>query len=182
MVSIRPYEDKDFEAMFAAFNARVAWLTSKGLEGQWGALPWGEDRKTRLRSGIPGDTKGVWVAVVDGESAGWLVITPYRSDYIPVTADDKPGKECFIKVLLVHPKFAGRGIGDRLLELAKESAIKDKAEWLRLDCWRGPEGKEGLVKYYEAKGFTKARAFATPKGDGSEWTGQLLEMMIGQSA
>ncbi|KAF7309484.1 N-acetyltransferase GCN5 [Mycena indigotica] len=181
MTTIRPYNDKDFEMMFAAFNARVEWLVSKGLEDQWGAEPWGDDIRNKVIKSIPEeDAKGAkrWVAEVDGESVGWLVMTPFRSDYIPVTDQDKPGNEAFLKTLLVKPGFSGRGIGEKLLEVAKQYAREEKAEWLRLDCYRGPAGKDGLVKYYESKGFTKARAFAVPGRKGKEWTGQLLEMAV----
>ncbi|KAJ7777281.1 acyl-CoA N-acyltransferase [Mycena metata] len=186
-ITIRPYtsdSQSDFEFLWATFNSCVEWLASKGLEAQWpgGAERWGADAKERLRSKIPlEDAKGArrWIAEVDGEPAGYLDITPFRSDYLPVTAEDKPGKELFLKTLVVHRRFVGRGVGEFLLQFAKKFAVEEKADWLRLDCWRGPVAKDGLVRYYLGNGFSRAREFAARAPDGKEWPGQLLEIKVG---
>ncbi|KAJ7777288.1 acyl-CoA N-acyltransferase [Mycena metata] len=175
--------ESDFEFLWATFDSCVEWLASKGLEAQWGAVPWGAVVKERVRSKIPEeDAKGArrWIAEVDGEPAGYLDITPFRSDYLPVTAEDKPGKELFLKTLVVHRKFVGRGVGEFLLQFAKKLAVEEKADWLRLDCWRGPVGKDGLVKYYLGNGFSRAREFVIPPKtpEGKEWPGQLLEIKV----
>ncbi|KAJ7132175.1 acyl-CoA N-acyltransferase [Mycena epipterygia] len=185
-ITIRPYStnsESDFEFLFAAFNSCVEWLASKGLQGQWGAEPWGAGVKERLRAKMPvEDAKGArrWIAEVDGQPAGYLDVTPFRPDYLPVSDQEKPGKEFFVKTLVVDRKFVGRGVGEFLLDFAKKLAVEEKADWFRLDCWRGPAGKDGLVKYYEGNGFVKAREFANPpKGDEeAEWPGQLLEMRV----
>ncbi|KAJ7777285.1 hypothetical protein B0H16DRAFT_1301946, partial [Mycena metata] len=93
--------------------------------------------------------------------------------------EDKPGKELFLKTLVVHRRFVGRGVGEFLLQFAKKFAVEEKADWLRLDCWRGPVGKDGLVKYYLGNGFSRAREFAARAPDGKEWPGQLLEIKVG---
>ncbi|KAJ7460712.1 acyl-CoA N-acyltransferase [Mycena latifolia] len=186
-ITIRQYSsasEADFEFLFAAFNSCVVWLASKGLEGQWGAEPWGADSKKRFRERIPmEDAKGArrWIAEVDGEPAGYLDVTPFRPDYLPVSeTEDKPGKEFFVKNLVVDRKFIGRGVGEFLLGFAKKLAVAEKADWIRLDCWRGPVGKDGLVRYYEGNGFQRAREFVNPpKTDReAEWTGQLLEIKV----
>ncbi|KAJ7708689.1 acyl-CoA N-acyltransferase [Mycena rosella] len=181
-ITIRAYSDSDFEFLFATFNSCVEWLANKGLEGQWGAKPWGADSKERLRAKIPvEDAKGArrWIAEVDGEPAGYMDVTPFRPDYLPVAETDKPGKEFFVKTLVVDRKFVGRGVGEFLLDFAKRLAVEENADWFRLDCWRGPVGKDGLVKYYEGHGFSRAREFVIPLKVGeAEWPGQLLEIRV----
>ncbi|KAJ7623542.1 acyl-CoA N-acyltransferase [Roridomyces roridus] len=184
-LTARSFSDSDFEFMFDAFNSAVVWLTSKGLEDQWGGEPWDDKVKEKLRNKIPIDkARGArkWIAEVDGQPAGYLEVTPYRPDYLPVSPEEKPGKEFFLKMLVVHRKFIGRGVGEFLLDFAKNLAIEEKADWFRLDCYRGPEGKDGLVRYYEGKGFQKVREFANaPEGDEKkEWPGQLLEMKVSE--
>ncbi|KAJ7746736.1 acyl-CoA N-acyltransferase [Mycena maculata] len=186
-ITIRPtrnLSESDFEFLFATFNSCVEWLASKGLEAQWGAEPWGADVKERLRNKIPiEDAKGArrWIAELDGASAGYLDVTPFRPDYLPVSPEEKPGKEFFVKTLVVDRKFVGRGVGEFLLEFAKKLAVEEKADWLRLDCWRGPPGKDGLVRYYEGNGLVRAREFIIPadtRGKELDWPGQLFEMKM----
>ncbi|KAJ7850034.1 N-acetyltransferase GCN5 [Mycena olivaceomarginata] len=183
-ITIRQYTEPDFEFLFATFNSCVEWLASKGLEGQWGAEPWGASTKERLRAKIPKEAANgarQWIAEIDGEPVGYLDITPFRPDYLPASAtEEKPGSETFVKNLVVHRKFVGRGVGEFLLRFAKRIAVEEKTVWLRLDCWRGPAGKDGLVRYYEGHGFVRARDFVNPpKEDGeAEWPGQLLEIKV----
>ncbi|KAJ6581140.1 acyl-CoA N-acyltransferase [Mycena capillaripes] len=183
-ITIRPYTEDDFEFVFASFNSCFEWLAAKGLEGQWGTEPWGDDRKDNFRNQIPvEDAKGArrWIAEVDAVPAGYVDVMPCRPDYLPVSeTEDKPGVELYVKRLVVHRKFVGKGVGEFLLKLAKGFAVEEKAEWLRLDCWRGPEGKQGLVKYYEGNGFVRAREFVVPskKEEIKDWPGQLLEIKV----
>jgi GNAT superfamily N-acetyltransferase len=181
-ITLRPYtnSDADFDFLFAAFNSCIEWLAAKGLQDQW---PWGADVKQSLRTKIPEDAKGArrWIAELDGEPTGYLEITPFRSEYLPsVESEEKPGTEMFLKTLVVHRGFVGRGVGEFLLGFAKGLAVEEKADWLRLDCWRGPAGKDGLVRYYEGNGFVRARAFVVPpKAEGGkEWPGQMLEIKV----
>ncbi|KAJ7281982.1 acyl-CoA N-acyltransferase [Mycena rebaudengoi] len=185
-ITIRPYHtdpEADLASLFATFDSCVEWLAKKGLEEQWGAVPWSAEAKAKIHAKILADTlKGGrrWVAEVDNVPAGHLCITPFRTDYLPVAPDDKPGKECFVKELEVHRDFAGRGIGAKLLHFATALARDEGFDWIRLDCYRGPEGKDGLVRFYEGQGFVKAREFSIPSStaDKSPWPGQLLEMKL----
>lgn len=175
--------DLDFEFIFAAFNSSIEWLASKGLEGQWGTQPWGAEVMERVRTKMPDeDAKGSrrWIAEVDEEPAGYLELAPFRTDYLPMSTEEKPGKELYVKTLVVHRKFLGQGVGEYLLKFAKKLAIEEKWDWVRLDCWRGPAGKDGLVRYYEKQGFARAREFTIPPKAPrkEEWPGQLLEMKI----
>ncbi|KAJ6561213.1 acyl-CoA N-acyltransferase [Mycena vulgaris] len=182
-ITIRTYSEADFEFLFAAYNSCIEWLASKGLEGQWGHHELGADAKERVRAKMLVEAaKGArgWIAEVEGQPAGYLDVTPFRSDYLPVSAEEKPGKEFFVKSLIVDRRFLGRGVGELLLDFAKKLAVEEKADWLRLDCWRGPAGKDGLVRYYEGKGLVKAREFVVPPKTGrdAEWPGQLLELKV----
>ncbi|KAJ7164493.1 acyl-CoA N-acyltransferase [Mycena filopes] len=182
-ITLRPYNSEseaDFEFMFSTFNSCVEWLASKGLEAQWGAEPLGADAKDRMRNKVPeDDAKGTrrWITQLDGEPAGYMDLTPVRPDYLPVSSDEKPGKEYFIKTLIAHRKFVGRGVGEFLLQFAKKLVVEEGAEWLRVDCWRGPPGKDGLVRYYLGHGFSRVREFVVP-AKGKEWPGKLLEIKV----
>ncbi|KAJ6458643.1 acyl-CoA N-acyltransferase [Mycena vitilis] len=187
-IAIRKAELSDFEFLFSAINSCVAWLASKGNEGQWGAEPWGDDVKEQKRAQIPDeDARGArrWIAEFDGEPAGYVDVNPFRPEYLPFSeTEDKPGKEMYLKTLVVHRKFAGKGVGESMLRFAKKHAAEEKVDWLRLDCWRGPAGKDGLVKYYESQGFVRAREFVVPippknqANRGTEWPGQMVEIKI----
>jgi GNAT superfamily N-acetyltransferase len=187
-ITIRPGGEPDYDFVFAAINSRIEWLVSRGHQGQWGAEPWGDAVKERARAKIPDeDARGArrWVAEVDGAPAGYLDVNPFRPEYLPFSeAEDKPGAEMYLKTLLVHRRFAGKGVGEFLLRFAKRHAVEEKVEWLRLDCWRGPAGKDGLVRYYESQGFVRAREFVVPippeaqANRGTEWPGQMLEIKV----
>ncbi|KAJ7636144.1 acyl-CoA N-acyltransferase [Mycena polygramma] len=185
-ITLRPFtnSEAEFEFLFAAFNSCVEWLAAKGYGEQWGPEPWGADIKERLRKNVLEEgARGArrWIAEVDAEPAGYLDITPFRPDYLPVSAQENPGTETFVKSLVVHRKFVGKGVGEFLLRHAKKVAVEERTEWLRLDCWRGPPGRDGLVRYYEEQGFVKAREFSEPpKKEGEKGRpGQLFEMKVG---
>ncbi|KAK7031448.1 N-acetyltransferase GCN5 [Favolaschia claudopus] len=183
-ITIRAYKESDFEFLWATFASRVEWLASKGLEGQWGAEPWDAADKERIHTKTHKELSlgaRSWIAQVDAEPAGYLHVTPFRAEYLPFSeTEDKPGKEMFAKMLVVHRKFKGAGVGEFLLRFLKGLAVEEGADWLRLDCWRGPPGKDGLVKYYEGHGFVRAREFVVPAkySEEQEWPGQLLETKV----
>ncbi|KAJ7281980.1 acyl-CoA N-acyltransferase [Mycena rebaudengoi] len=185
-ITIRPYHtdsEADIAFLFATFDSCVEWLAKKGLEEQWGAVPWSAEIKVEIHAQILADAlKGArrWVAEVDNVPAGHICVTPIRAGHLPAAADDKPGKECFVKQLVVHRDFAGRGIGVKLLHFAMALARDEGFEWIRLDCYRGAEGKDGLVRFYERQGFVKTREFniLPSTADRSPWLGQLLEMKL----
>ncbi|KAK7033374.1 N-acetyltransferase GCN5 [Favolaschia claudopus] len=173
-ITLRPYTSTDFEFLWSTIDSRIAWLTSKGLEGQWGAEPWDSEIKEQLRSRLVEDVRRGgfnWIAEVDGELAGFF------------QTDDKSGEELYLRLLVVHTNFGGRGVGDFMLGFAKRFAGESKVDWVRMDCWKGVpgEGKDGLVRYYEGKGFTRVRDFVVPAERlkrATEYAGHLLEWKV----
>ncbi len=63
-----------------------------------------------------------------------------------ITTDDT----VFIHKLAVLPSFRRRGLGRRILEKIKNSAIENDKSWLRLDCF----DRSSLVRFYESAGFS----------------------------
>ncbi|KAK7038088.1 N-acetyltransferase GCN5 [Favolaschia claudopus] len=183
-IILRPYTLADFDFFWSTINSRIKWLASKGLEGQWGAEPWDSAVREHMRARLPEDaSKGAhnWIAEVDGELAGFMQLTPLRAEHVPFPkSEDKPGDELYLRLFLVHPHFRGKAIGDFMLDFAQTFALEKKVDWLRLDCWKGPEGKDGLVKYYERKGFTRRREFVVPPQGSrpTEYSGQLMELKV----
>ncbi|KAK7016326.1 N-acetyltransferase GCN5 [Favolaschia claudopus] len=186
-ITLRPYTSTDFEFLWSTIDSRIAWLTCKGLEGQWGAEPWDSEIKEQLRSRLVEDARRGgfnWIAEVDGQLAGFFQMTPFRPDYLPLLkTDDKPGEELYLRLLVVHTDFGGRGLGEFMLRFAKRFAGERKVDWVRMDCWKGVpgEGKDGLVRYYEGKGFTRVHDFVVPAERlkrVTEYAGHLLEWKV----
>ncbi|GAB3521290.1 hypothetical protein GCM10027575_50390 [Phytohabitans suffuscus] len=83
--------------------------------------------------------------------------------YVPPATEP----ELYVNLLVTSRAFAGRGVGARLLDRAREIARERGVRQLRVDCYRGDD--RALVRYYESQGFTATDTFAV-----GEWPGQLL--------
>jgi GNAT superfamily N-acetyltransferase len=146
-LEIRPGRDGDFPMLLGLFDAAVEWLVARGSAGQWGTEPWSGDprRQDRVRGMVEGG--GLFVAEVDGEPAGALVLGD-RPPYAPPV--DEP--EVYIELLLTSRAHKGQGLGSALIEFARAQARRRDVRLLRVDCWSGGDGK--LVAYYRGRGFT----------------------------
>jgi GNAT superfamily N-acetyltransferase len=78
--------------------------------------------------------------------------------------------ELYIELLISSRRHAGRGIGARLVRLARDIAIERGVDVLRVDCWAGAPT---LVEWYERQGFTRSGMF-----DVDGWNGQVFEMPL----
>ena len=187
-ILIRPSISSDIPHIIAAFDEAVIWLASKGQEGQWGTRPFSETRGeeklvTKFEKDISGegDEGKAWTAELNGSFAGFISVGTVRANYILKTEEEKDGKELFVKVLITNRKTAGKGVGPRLLDAARAYATHAHFDLMRVDCWRGPEGKQGLIGFYEAYGFRRLREFEVPAEEtpsGKSWQGQLLEINL----
>ncbi|KAF8196791.1 hypothetical protein K438DRAFT_1825558 [Mycena galopus ATCC 62051] len=72
-------------------------MASKGLGGQWGAEPWGEDTKARLRAEIDALSARRWIAEVDGEPAGYLLVMSFRPTISPFLRKTNSAKRCTLR-------------------------------------------------------------------------------------
>ena len=165
---IRPGGPEDTPIVLSLFDDAVAWLVSRGLEGQWGTEPWSRvpARVERVR-GLAAE--GLWIAELDtgsGETAGptetaeaaetsrtgrpvgALTVTETPPSYAPAVDE----RELYVHLLLVSRSHPGRRIGSRLLDHAREQARARSISLVRVDCWSGGDG--ALIRYYERQGFT----------------------------
>ena len=149
---------EDIDTVLALFDANVAWLVERGQSAQWGSEPWSESprlvefARELLSSGV------VTIAEIEGEVVGTSVVTDCPMPYVPAT--DEP--ERYLKLLMSSPKHRGQKIGHRLIELAREYAVAEGVNLLRVDCWAG--GDRRLVSYYTSEGFALTREIEVRPG------------------
>jgi GNAT superfamily N-acetyltransferase len=166
-IQIRQGGSDDLGALLQMFDDAVAWLSARGSEAQWGSVPWStlssRVEQVRLMAANP----GIRVAEIDGEPAGVLVVDEETFKHVPPVDE----RELYVRVLITSRKFAGRGVGAKLISYAREEASRRAISLLRVDCWAG--GKGDLVRYYESQGFKSTVQF-----DVSGWIGQVLEQRV----
>jgi GNAT superfamily N-acetyltransferase len=161
----------DQRSLLGLFDEAVLWLTTRGLEAQWGSEPWSE-RPERQKLVLEMTTNpGFTIAEIGPETVGALIISDYPPPYVPAAGEP----ELYIDLLLVSRRYAGRRIGSALLDYARTECRHRGRTLLRVDCWAG--GNRELVRYYERSGFTSTEAFR--QGD---WPGQLLVQRLTRQA
>ncbi|SDX72479.1 Acetyltransferase (GNAT) family protein [Amycolatopsis xylanica] len=167
MVTIRKGGPDDFQAVIQFFDDAVVWLTERGSEGQWGSKPWSgiPKRVEWLREMVAGP--GVFIAEIDGEPAGALIVSQQCPDM--VTPVDEP--ELYIRLLITSRKHTGNDVGGHLIRHSLAEAERLGVGLLRVDCWAGGDGD--LVRYYEGQGFTPTFQF-----DHQGWIGQVFDRRL----
>ena len=156
----------DLARLLGLFDEAVAWMVARGQPEQWGATPWSEDpaRRARVEGLVSGG--GLWIARLDGEDVGALVLGE-RPSYVP--AIDEP--ELYVLLLLSSRTHAHEGIGARLVARAVQEGHERGVDVLRVDCWAGAPT---LVAWYVAQGFARSATFEVNQG----WVGQVFEMTL----
>lgn len=165
-VRIRTGGPGDAAAVLAMLDDAVRWLVAHGRQGQWGAEPFSSkpDQVALVQQWAAGG--GLRIAETGDAPAGAMVLGPAPS-YVPAISEP----ELYIQLLMTARSHVGRGIGRLLLEHARAEAAAKGAALLRVDCWAGGDG--GLVRYYQAAGFTPTDRFMI---DG--WPGQVPEQRL----
>lgn len=158
---------QDVPAVVSLFDDAIAWLVSRGSEGQWGREPWSSNpaRIERVRGWclLP----GAWVAHTgSGELAGALVLSS-APNYVPALTEG----EVYVLVLIGSRRPEARGVGRFLLRFAEQEARAAGVDLLRVDCWAGGGG--ALVRFYESAGFRRTTGFQV-----GDWQGQVLEKRV----
>lgn len=186
----------DVQAVLHLLDTAVQWLVSQNRTGQWGTAPFSEDpqRAERLRE-FATTGHGLWLAVeaasdmptlhqhqisntkpptMNGEAPGVIVGTLAIGERMPyVTPVSEP--ELYVRLLVTDRQYAGKQIGKRLLDHARDVASKAGVSLLRVDCYAGGDGK--LVRYYETQGF---KMFESLKVKG-EWPCQVLSQRLDET-
>ncbi|KAL1863800.1 hypothetical protein Plec18170_000640 [Paecilomyces lecythidis] len=180
-------------------DTAIQWLVSHDRTAQWGAAPFSENpqRAEQLKE-FATTGLGLWLAVkiVDDDTpmlpgpdrlsnsdninmqtangdaiCGVIVGALALGERMPyVTPVSEP--ELYVRLLVTDRQWAGKGIGKRLLEHARELANRAGVSLLRVDCYAGGDGK--LVQYYESQGFRRWERL-NPKGD---WPCQVLAQRL----
>ncbi|WP_460847549.1 GNAT family N-acetyltransferase [Phytohabitans suffuscus] len=153
---------EDIDAVLALLDGATAWLVSLGRTGQWGTEPHSTNPRRIAQVAAWAGAGRLHLARIDGQAAGALVVGD-AMPYVPPATEP----ELYVNLLVTSRAFAGRGVGARLLDRAREIARERGVRQLRVDCYRGDD--RALVRYYESQGFTATDTFAV-----GEWPGQLL--------
>jgi ribosomal protein S18 acetylase RimI-like enzyme len=164
-VTIRTGRDGDAELLFGLFDGAVAWLVSRGQTGQWGSEPFSATPRgvARITDMAAGD--GLRVAEINGRGVG-AIVTGSAPDYVPPARET----ELYVLALISSRAHAGKGIGARLIDHARQDARRMGCQQLRVDCWAG---SPALIGFYESVGFTKVGTFEV-----GGWSGQVLSMPV----
>ncbi|MFD0742807.1 GNAT family N-acetyltransferase [Phytohabitans flavus] len=159
---ITPGGPGDIDTVLGLLGDATAWLVSIGRTGQWGTQPRSANPRAVAQITEWAEAGRLHLAHLDGQVAGALGVGA-AMHYVPPATEP----ELYVNLLVTGRAFAGRGVGARLLDHAREMARERGAHLLRVDCYAGGDRK--LVRYYEGQGFTATDTFAV-----SEWPGQVL--------
>lgn len=85
------------------------------------------------------------------------------------TPEERAEPALYVHKLTVDRRYAGQGLGTRLLDWAGDQAARRGAQWLRLDAW---STNTRLQRYYEDHGFRHLRTVPDPEVGGSGWVAQ----------
>ena len=96
--------------VLALMDEAVAWLVAQGRTDQWGSEPFsGDPKKTEfIRKLI--DEGDLFVAEIDGEPAGALIVNEAPMPYVPPIEE----RELYVRLLISSRRFKGQQIGARL--------------------------------------------------------------------
>lgn len=89
----------------------------------------------------------VYLAVQDGQVAGTISLQRAPSDWDrQIWGEAAAGQEAvYVHRLAIDRKFAGQGVGDRMLDWAEQGGRAEDRRFLRLDC---VAANERLNAYY----------------------------------
>lgn len=164
-MTLRRGRGGDHPALMRLFDEAVEWMVVRGQEAQWGSDPWSQRPRAvdRALAWTQGD--GFWVAEHDGDIVAALVVGDHPEHVEPI---DVP--ELYVELLITSRRFAGRGLGGRLVRHARALGVEQGAQVLRVDCWAGAPR---LVRRYEEQGFRRSGTLSV-----GDWHGQVFDMSL----
>jgi GNAT superfamily N-acetyltransferase len=148
-MKIRTGTIADLNIVLALMDEAVAWLAAQGRTDQWGSEPFSANPKTTAFIRKLVEAGDLFIAEIDGEAAGALIVNEAPMPYVPPVEE----RELYVRLLVASRRFKGQGIGAKLVEFARDEARKRGIDLLRVDCYSGPDEK--LVRFYESVGFTR---------------------------
>jgi ribosomal protein S18 acetylase RimI-like enzyme len=136
---VRRAAPQDLDTVVAILSEAARWLLGRGIR-QW-PDPFPRDRAAALL-----ERGEFYLARVDGEPAATFALL--WSD--PGFWGEQPPVAGYVHAIAVRRAYAGRGLGEQLLDWAEEQVAAAGREFLRLDCM---SDNSVLREYYERLGF-----------------------------
>jgi ribosomal protein S18 acetylase RimI-like enzyme len=138
-LDVRRAEADDLDEVVSILSEAARWLLDRGIR-QW-PDPFPRDRAAALL-----DRGNFYLVRVDGEPAATFALL--WSD--PAFWGERPPDAGYVHAVAVRRAYAGRGLGEQLLDWAEAQAAVAGREYLRLDCM---SDNATLRAYYERLGF-----------------------------
>lgn len=171
-IVIRLGTEADVPAVLELLDDAAAWLVARGRVGQWGTEP--QSTNPRRVNAVTRWARdgGLYLASPerDARVAGVLAIGP-APEHIPPVDE----AEVYVCLLVTARSGAGRGLGRRLLDHARQIARAAGVGLLRLDCYAGDD--RALVGYYERQGLAATEPFTVDLPAGP-WPGQVMAQRL----
>ncbi|HCW52744.1 MAG TPA: GNAT family N-acetyltransferase [Clostridium sp.] len=120
----------------------VIYLRKAGLENQWNEA----NIKCECLS-KEYRIEDFYIAYDDNKAEGCMALTDFDLKYWP---EIEKGQSLYIHKLAVKREYAGRGCSHELISFAKDLALNNGADSLRLDC---NYYRKKLREIYENEGF-----------------------------
>lgn len=169
--------ENDLSAILTLWDETVAWLVSKGIEKQWGTMPFSKSPVMRdrflswLRRGE------LFIARENVVYAGPIIATLALVDTIPGYAASawgpSPDQGTYLEAFTTARMLRGSGLGTALLGWAEAYTLAQGHIVLRLDCWAG---NPALCEYYRAAGFQSHSTFRL-----GDWEGRTFEKRLAKA-
>lgn len=151
-VQIRPAALDDLNLICRLRLQRASWLAARGSD-QWSTEASGLSidyfAQVVDRALTGGET---WIAEVNGDPAGTITVND-RADK-QLWTDIELADSLIVHYLIVDLRFAGQGVGRKLLTHAAALTRARGRHWVRLDAWTT---NSDLHAYYRRAGFHLAR-------------------------
>jgi GNAT superfamily N-acetyltransferase len=160
----------DVPGVLAVFDEAVAWLTQKGLSGQWGTTPFSAipNMHNQFIDWIHDGT--LYVARLNGTVEATIVLTDQAPKYAAHLWHSFPSTALYIEAFAATRSPQGRGVGLALLKWAEKYGKESGKTMMWLDCWAD---NPDLCKYYEQAGY-EARGLLVV----NEWRARLFAKQL----
>jgi GNAT superfamily N-acetyltransferase len=106
-----------------------------------------DDRQTMKEHYLEGEHCGIWIALVDGEPAGCIILRPL---------EDLPPGAGEVKRMYVRDKFRGKGIAQSLVKALEQYAKEKGLTTIYLDT---KDDLKSAIRFYEQGGYVRCERY-----------------------
>jgi len=151
-LTIRQAAIPQFEEILELLGESISWLRGKGLD-QWST--W-ENWRTKMRPSL--ERGDVWLLLEDETLVGTITVeTAGDPDFW--SPNELGESSAYVSKLAIRRDWAGKELGQLLLEWASDHAYRYGCDWMRLDAWKG---NDRLHAYYLDHGWKHIRTVDNP--------------------